>query len=75
MQILVPGKANVKWAVYTLAFRKIASGQTTVDTSGSFQWDLKDKSGTKAADGVYYLRVEVDGIQSTVKIFKILILR
>jgi hypothetical protein len=75
LSVLVPGTATVKWSVFTLAFRKIVGGQTTITTQGLIQWDLKDKSGVRVADGVYYLRVEVDGIQSVVKIFKILVLR
>jgi hypothetical protein len=38
-------------------------------------WDLKDKYGSPASNGLYYLRIQVTGTQATTKIFKVLILR
>jgi hypothetical protein len=42
---------------------------------GTFQWNLKDRSGTPAANGLYYLRVEVaDGKEKIQKTFKVLLI-
>ena len=70
----VPGPSTVEWSVFTLSFRKILGGEVSINSTGSVVWDLKDKSGAKVADGIYYLRIEVQGPQPTVKIFKILVL-
>ena len=74
VDIDVPGPSTVQWSVFTLSFRKIIGGEVSINGTGAVVWDLKDKSGTKVADGIYYLRIEVQGPQPTVKIFKILIL-
>ena len=64
----------MEWAVFTTTFRKIASGSRDLPGSGTFQWDLMDKTGTPAAKGLYYLRLEVTDASSKVKrIFKLLI--
>jgi hypothetical protein len=61
--------------VFTLAFRKIASQTTQVYGSQTLQWDLKDIAGVQVANGLYYVRIHVAGVQSVTKILKILILR
>jgi hypothetical protein len=75
VNIDVPGPSSVQWSVFTLSFRKIIGGQVSINSTGSVVWDLRDKSGAKVADGLYYLRIEVEGPQPTVKVFKILILQ
>jgi hypothetical protein len=61
--------------VFTLAFRKISS-QTAQDFgTQTLQWDLKDISGIQVANGLYYVRIQITGINSTTKILKVLILR
>jgi len=71
----VPGSAEIKWSVFTTAFRKVVGGEISVNNRGTVVWDLKDKNGAPVADGIYYVRVEVDGSQPTVKIFKVLVIR
>lgn len=71
----IPGTERVQWSVFTLSFRKILGGEKSITGTGSIEWDLTDKSGSRVADGLYYLRLEVSGIQPTVKIFKIIVLR
>jgi hypothetical protein len=71
-----PGPANIKWGIYTLAFRKIASGEQNQITSTQLVWNLTDKAGNPVSDGLYYWVVEVAGNGSTVKkINKILVLK
>jgi hypothetical protein len=72
----VPGTAQVDWSIFTVAFRKIREETFPVSGAGIFQWDLKDKSGVWAANGPYYLRVQVKESRGTVtRILKILVLR
>jgi len=71
----VPELSTVRWSVFTLAFRKIVSGEISVNTTGVVRWDLTDKQSAKVADGLYYLRLEVIGMQTEVKVFKVLIIR
>jgi hypothetical protein len=64
----------VQWSVFTVNFRKIISGEISVNSTGTVSWDLKDKNGVRVADGLYYIRIEVQGPQPLVKVFKILVL-
>jgi hypothetical protein len=74
--VAVPGTAQVDWSVFTLAFRKIREGKSIVTGAGTFQWDLKDGSGGWAANGLYYLRIQVTmGGNTVTQIEKILIAR
>ena len=71
----VPGESTVTMDVFTLAFRKISSQTVQVYGASTLQWDLKDVSGIQVANGLYYVRFQVTGVQSTTKILKVLILR
>lgn len=74
VDIQAPGAFHVEWAVFTTTFRKIASGSQDQPGSGTFQWDLRDKTGTPAAKGLYYLRLEVtDSTGKLKRIFKLLV--
>jgi len=61
--------------IFTLAFRKISTQTTQVYGSQTLQWDLRDVAGVQVANGLYYVRIHVEGTQSTTKILKVLILR
>lgn len=54
-----PGE--VRWTVFTTAFRKIREGALV---SGGEKvrvvWDLRDAAGSPAANGMYFVRVEID---------------
>jgi hypothetical protein len=70
------GLSTVKWDVFTAAFRKIRSQAAPASTFNHLVWDLRDDEGSSVSDGIYYLRVEADGINGkTVVIKKILLLR
>jgi hypothetical protein len=71
----VPGPSTVNVDVFTAAFRKIyQSPPYQVTGSATLGWDLRDSWGNPAANGLYYVRVQVSGIQPTVKILKVLII-
>lgn len=75
IRIDVSKPSTVQWSVFTQAFRKIRSGETFIDQTGTIQWDLRDDQGMPVADGLYFIRVKVTGGQTTVKIFKVLVIR
>ncbi|HVZ81878.1 MAG TPA: glycoside hydrolase family 9 protein [bacterium] len=61
VDLTVPGPSHLRWAVFTTAFRKIAWGGSDLSSDQTFGWDLKDRTGTPAARGLYYLRMELTG--------------
>jgi hypothetical protein len=67
--------ATVVADVFTLNFRKISSQSLRVSDFQTIQWDLKDIMGVQVANGLYYIRVQVIGIQSSSKTLKVLVLR
>ena len=72
--VTVPGSSTVTWSVYTLAFRKICSYTESIPAgTKTFHWDLRDKQGTKVSNDLYYIRVQVTGVQSKVYTLKALI--
>lgn len=73
--VSVPGVSTVTMDVFTVTFRKITSQTWQIDGDQTLQWDLKDISETLAANGLYYIRIRVTGVQSSAKILKVLILR
>ena len=73
--VQVPSPSTVTVDVFTLAFRKISSQTKQITGLYPFQWDLKDISGARVANGVYFFRIHVSGRQSITKILKVLILR
>jgi hypothetical protein len=75
IDIEVPGPSTVKWAVYTLAFRKVYGGSFTVNSTMTWMWDLKDKKGIQVSNGLYYVRLEITGAQSLNKTLKLLVIR
>ena len=74
-KIQTPGLAKVQWSVFTSSFRKIIGGEISVNGTGLIQWDLRDRSGSKVADGLYYVRIEVDGNGYLSKVWKVLVLK
>jgi hypothetical protein len=74
IDIKVPGPSTVQWSVFTISFRKIMSSQISINSTGTVQWNLTDKNGAKVSDGLYYIRIEVDGPQPLVKVYKVLVL-
>ncbi len=70
-----PDQATVTLDVFTLTFRKIYGQNFPIDGSLNLYWDLKDMTGAQAADGLYYVRIQVSGAKSSTKILKVLVLR
>jgi hypothetical protein len=75
VDIETTGQSSVRWSVFTLSFRKIVGGELSVNGEGKIQWDLLDRMGSPVADGLYYLKVEVNGPQDMVKVLKVLVVR
>jgi hypothetical protein len=73
--IQVPGESTVTLDVFTLAFRRVYAETTHAFGSVTLEWNLRDVSGTQVSNGLYYVRIQVTGSQSTTKILKVLILR
>ena len=72
----LPENATVEWGVYTTAFRKIFGDSIPVPAGCmTLIWNLRDSRGTMAANGLYYLRVQVKGANQTEKILKLLVNR
>jgi hypothetical protein len=73
--VLVPGPSTVNVTVFTAAFRKIYQSPVyQVTGSETLGWNLEDNWGHPVADGLYYVRIQVIGIQPTVKILKVLVI-
>jgi flagellar hook assembly protein FlgD len=53
----------VSLAVHDLAGRKVRSLISGVVAAGErdVTWDLRDAAGARVADGIYFLRLAVDG--------------
>jgi len=73
--IQVPKPTTIKWTVYSLAFRKIAEGETSIDQTGTIVWNFKDRYQKQVANGLYYMRVEAIRGQTITKLFKIMLLQ
>ncbi len=73
----LPSASQVSWAVYTVSFRKVASGVFAGSGSGlvKWQWDLRDKSGQTVSDGLYYVRLDTSGPPDSKHLFKVVVLR
>jgi hypothetical protein len=71
-----PPLFQVKWDVFTAAFRKIRTGTSAVSNFTQIRWDLEDQQGARVSQGVYYLRIEVNGVTGhRIVIKKVLVLR
>jgi hypothetical protein len=75
VSIQVPAPATVTMDVFTLSFRKVASETVSVESAKTLLWDTKDILGIPVANGLYYVRIHIAGIQSTTTIVKVLVLR
>lgn len=73
--VSVPGPSNATIEVYTPAFRKICSKTMPIYSTGTLTWDQRDQWGAMAANGLYYVRIEVSGPAPVSKTLKVLILR
>jgi hypothetical protein len=77
VDLSLAGPTEVKWAVFTTAFRKIVSKTPQLYLSGDhLWWDLQDQNHQAVANGLYYWRIEEIGSSKTsVKILKVLVQR
>jgi hypothetical protein len=76
VQLHLSGSSQVKWDIFTTAFRKIA-GKSNLSLPGGFLvWNLKDAQGRDAANGIYYWRLEIkDANGSRTRLVKLLVIR
>ena len=76
MDISGAGLSAIHWDVFTAAFRKIKSQKVAASTFNHLVWNMMDMEGSPVSDGLYYFRVELDGVNGkTVVIKKVLVLR
>ena len=76
INITAPTGSIAHWAVLTTGFRKIYENKEPIPGNhGTVIWNLADSGGHPVSNGLYYVRVEVVGINFGSKIFKLLILR
>lgn len=61
--IRAPVPYELDWAVFTLAFRKIAEGSRPMAPIDTFQWTPSGPDGGGLAPGLYYLRLDCRGDQ------------
>ena len=59
----LPRESRVALAVHDLAGRKVRSLISGVVAAGDGEvaWDLRDAAGARVADGIYFLKIAVDG--------------
>jgi hypothetical protein len=69
------GPSRVRWKIFTTAFRKIYDRDEGITSGGTLVWNLKDQWESPVANGLYYLRVEIDGPQPMAKILKVIVRR
>ena len=74
--VTAPTGSTATWTVYTLGFRKIyGQSQPIPGNYGTLSWDLLDKWGVPVSNGLYYIRVNVLGLDSGSRIVKVLVIR
>jgi len=76
LNVTAPAASSLSWSVFTTSFRKVwddtipvPAGMTTI------QWNMRDRNGIPVSDGLYYFRIQVNGLHSTTKIYKVLVLQ
>ena len=74
--VTAPAGSTATWTIYTLGFRKIyGQSQPIPGNYGTLSWDLLDKWGVPVSNGLYYIRVNVLGLDSGSRIVKVLVIR
>lgn len=67
---------KVMVAVYSAAYRKIYGSTISVaNERGIWEWPVVDFKGAPVASGVYYLRVEEEGVGTVLKWSPVVVLR
>jgi hypothetical protein len=70
------GNCNVTCDVFTTGFNHVCTISQTISRDTTVSWDLKDKSGCPCSNGLYYIRVSVNGAGGiSSEILKALLLR
>lgn len=76
MDVSGPGLTSIKWDVFTAGYRKIRGRSFPAGAFNQVQWDLEDKEGNRVASGIYYFRVETNGLSGKkVVVHKVLVFR
>lgn len=74
--VQAPTNSTAHLTIYTLAFRKIYDKTISIPANNyTFAWPLEDSWGHQAANGLYYVRIQVIGPVNAQDIKKILVLR
>ncbi len=74
--LTAPTGSTAHWSVYTVGFRKIYDRvQALPGDTAALSWNLSDNWGNPAANGLYYIRVEVTGLTHASAVLKLLVLR
>jgi len=68
-----PCPKNVRWSVFSVAYRKIAEGSLVAEGRTSILWDLRDTKGKPVAPGLYHFTVEGEGLDA--KTMPVLVIR
>ena len=75
IQVHTPDLSTVRYSVFTTAFRKIFESSQELDGAGLLEWNLKDEFGQNVANGLYFIRIVIQGPQGTTqKIDKVIII-
>lgn len=76
IQVQAPNGSSAQWDVFTTSFRKIFSASAAIPgNAATLAWDLRDESNVPVANGLYYIRVRVNGLISSTQILKVLVIR
>ncbi len=75
INIDISSPSMVTLTVFTLYGREIYQESLERASDGTISWNLADLQGTTVANGVYYLKIQVNGNQPLVKVLKVLVLR
>ena len=76
VHIQAPLGSTVEWSVFTMVYRKVLDNTYPITgNSTTLVWHLDDNGGNRVANGLYYLKVRVNGINPYTKVMKVLVLR
>ena len=74
--VIAPTGSKAHWTVYTLGFRKVYDHTEPIPGSfGTLSWNLLDQWGVPVSNGLYYIRVDVTGLDHGWRIVKVLVAR
>jgi hypothetical protein len=75
VNIDISSPSIVTLTVFTLFGREVYQESLELALDGTISWNLADLQGTTVANGLYYLKIQVNGNQPLVRVLKVLVLR